>query len=144
MPRRGCHRIPDLADPVTTGRSHPTSLVVCNRARSYLLVGVALAAWTPDAHAQRIPWIVLPLAASPILAVLLCAALGVVTRSWSRGLGNTALVAVWVTWFWAASNYSDSDWLVWASVLALGLHSIAMAFAIGLRAFRRARGQNGN
>lgn len=110
-----------------------------NQATALLLMGVALAAWPPDAHAQRIPWIVLPLAASPVIAVLLCVAVGVVTKSWLAGLGNTALVIIWVSWFWAASNYSTSDWLVWASMLALGLHAIAMAAFVVLRVARRAQ-----
>jgi uncharacterized membrane protein YcjF (UPF0283 family) len=102
-------------------------------------MGIALAAWPPDAQAQRIPWIVLPLAASPIIAVLLSVALGVVTKSGLVGLGNTVLVSIWVSWFWAASNYSTSDWLVWASMLALGLHAIAMVALIVLRGVRRVR-----
>ena len=101
-----------------------------------------LAAWPPDAHAQRTPWIVLPLAASPIIAVLLSAVLGAVTRSWLVGLANTALVILWVIWFWGASNYSTSDWLVWASIVALGLHTLVIAWFIVLTVFRRKRVRN--
>lgn len=109
-----------------------------NRAVALFLASGTLAFWSPAAHAQKIPWIVLPLAASPVLAVLLSAALGIATKSWSVGLGNTALVMVWVVWFLAASSYSTYDLVVWASVLALGLHSFVMVCFIVLHAFRRA------
>ena len=79
----------------------------------------------------------LPLAAAPIIAVLLSVALGAVARSWLVGLGNTALVVFWVVWFWVASKYSASDWLVWASIVALGLHSLAVILFIVLHVFRR-------
>jgi uncharacterized membrane protein len=110
-----------------------------NRVAALLLTSGALAFWPPDAHAQKIPWIVLPLAASPIVAVLLSVVLGVATKSWSVGLGNTALVIVWVVWFVAASNYSTSDLVVWASIVAVGLHSLVMVWFIVLHAFGRAR-----
>jgi hypothetical protein len=47
-----------------------------------------------------------------------------------------------VTWFVAASNYSTSDLLVWASIAALGLHSLVMVWFIALHAFRRVRARN--
>lgn len=113
------------------------------RAAAILLASGALAFWPPDAQAQKIPWIVLPLAASPLLAVLLSAALGIVTRSWAVGLGNTALVIIWVAWFAAASNHSTSDLLIWASIVALGLHALLMLWFIALHSFRRRRMRNG-
>jgi hypothetical protein len=112
------------------------------RASTLLLASTALAAWSPNAHAQRIPWIVLPLAASPIIAVLLSVVLGALARSWLVGLGNTALVVFWVVWFWVASNFSTSDWLVWASIVALGLHSLVVAWFIVLHLFRRVRARD--
>ena len=116
--------------------------VMSKRATTLFLVIGALAAWPPDAHAQRIPWIVLPLAASPIIAVLLSVGLGVATRSWLVGFGSTALVIFWVIWFWVASNHSTSDWLIWASIVALGLHSLAILWFIVLHMFRRRKARN--
>jgi hypothetical protein len=101
-----------------------------------------LVSWPSYAHAQRIPWIVLPLAASPIVAILLSIALGAVTKRWVVGVGNTLLVSFWVIWFWTASNYSTSDWLVWASILALVLHSTVIVCLVAIHAFRRARKRN--
>lgn len=95
-----------------------------------------------DAHAQEIPWIVLPLAASPIVAFLLAAALGVVAGSWSVGLGNAALVIVWVVWFVATSMHATADLVIWASIAALGLHSLVMLWLIVLRKIRRVRVRN--
>jgi len=108
-----------------------------------LLLATGILAFLPlNAHAQRIPWIVLPLAASPVIAVLLAVALGVVSRSWSVGLTNAALVIVWVVWFVAASKLSTADLVIWASIVALGLHSLVMLWLIVLRAFRRVRVRN--
>ena len=108
------------------------------RAAALLLAGGALALLPPDAHAQKVPWIVLPLAVSPVIALLLSVALGVVKKSWLVGIANTTLVIVWVAWFVAASSYSTSDPLIWASIVALGLHLLAMACLIALHAARRA------
>jgi hypothetical protein len=113
-----------------------------SRRAAALLATGTLAFWPSVAHAQRIPWIVLPLAASPFVAVFLSAALGAATKSWRVGLGNTVLVIVWVFWFVAASKYSTSDLLVWAPIGALGLHSLVMPCLIVLYALRRLRARN--
>ncbi|MGH7165815.1 MAG: hypothetical protein ACREIS_09870 [Nitrospiraceae bacterium] len=112
------------------------------RAAALLLASGSFALWPSDAYAQKVPWIVLPLAVSPVLALSLSVALGVVTRSWLVGLGSTGLVIVWVAWFAAASKYSTSDFMVWAPIVALGLHSIGMVWLIGLHVFRRARSRD--
>ena len=112
------------------------------RAATLLLTSGTLAFWPSVAHAQRIPWIVLPLAASPFVAVFLSAALGAANKSWRVGLGNTVLVVVWVVWFVAASHYSTSDLLVWAPIAALGLHSLVMLGLIVLYALRRLSARN--
>jgi hypothetical protein len=110
-----------------------------NRAAALLLATGSLALWPLDAHAQKIPWIVVPLALSPVLAVFLSAVLGVVTKSWLVGIASTGIVAAWVVWFAVASKYSTSDLLVWAPIMALGLHLIVMIPWIVLLVFRRAR-----
>ena len=104
-----------------------------------LLAGAALASWPTHAWAQKIPWIVLPLAASPLLALLLSAFVGVLTKSWRVGLGNAALVAGWVAWFVATSHYSTADLPIWASMVALGVHTLAMAGFVAWRVLRRLR-----
>lgn len=113
-----------------------------NRALALFLASVSFAVWPLQAYAQKIPWIVLPLAASPLLAVCLSAVLGVMTKSWLVGLGNTALVILWVFWFVAASKFSTSDLLVWAPIGSLGLHSIVIVYLIVLRVVHRARVRN--
>ena len=105
-----------------------------------LLLATGILAFLPlDAHAQRIPLTALWLAASPVMALILAAALGSVARSWSVGLANAALVIVWVVWFVAASKVSTVDLVIWASIVALGLHSLVMLCLIVLRTFRRVR-----
>ncbi len=96
------------------------------RSTAILLAGSSIALWSLDAHAQKLPWIVLPLAASPVIAVVLSVALGVAARSWRVGLANVALVIVWVSGFVAASSTSDSDLMAWAPIVALGLHALVM------------------
>ena len=114
-----------------------------NRLIAHCLTTAVLLSWPPHAHAQRIPWTVLPLAASPVVAVLLALALGAATKSWLVGLGNTALVIFWVVWFWVASNSTTSDWLVWMSIAALGLHTLVMVWFIVLHILRRVRTRSG-
>jgi len=112
------------------------------RGAAFLVAAGALALSPLDAHAQKVPWVVLPLAASPLLAMLLAVALGVAARSWTVGLKNAGLVVVWVVWFFLASKYVPSDPVIWASIAALGLHCLVMIFLLLRRAFRRARGRS--
>ncbi len=107
------------------------------RTAALLLVSGMLATWSLDAQAQKIPWIVLPLAASPIIALFLSIAVGFARKSWLAGLGNTALVVLWVAWFVAASRHSTSDLLTWLPMVALGLHTLAMAVWIVAHLIRR-------
>ena len=112
------------------------------RAAALLVVGGSIVIWPLDAQAQKIPWIVLPLAFSPVVAVLLSVGLAAATRSWIVGGGNISLVVVWVAWFVAASKYSTSDLVVWAPIMGLGLHLIAMIWLLALHAVRRRRARN--
>jgi hypothetical protein len=113
------------------------------RVAALLLVGCAFVLWSSDAHAQKIPWIVVPLAVAPIIAVVFSVALGLATKSWMVGLGNTGLVFVWGFWFVAASKYSESDLMVWGAIAALGLHLLVMVSLVVQHAVRRARIRRG-
>lgn len=104
-----------------------------------LLASCAFVLWSSDAHAQEIPWIVLPLAAAPLVGVVFSVALGFITKSWMVGLGNTVLVFVWGGWFVAASKYSKSDLIIWGAIAALGLHLLVMVSLVVQHAIRRAR-----
>jgi hypothetical protein len=112
------------------------------RGAAFLLATGTLALLPLNAYAQKVPWIVLPLAVSPLVAIILAGALGVAARSWSIGLKNTGLVIVWVVWFVIAAKYIPSDPVIWASIVALGLHCIVMLFLIVRHASRRARSRS--
>lgn len=107
------------------------------RIAAFLPAAGILAVFPPDAYAQRVPWIVLPLAASPLVALVLAAVVGVAARSWSIGLKHAGLVIFWVVWFLVASKYVPSDPVIWASLVALGVHCLVMLFLIVRHAFRR-------
>lgn len=109
------------------------------RAVALVLATSAAVFFPSDAHAQQIPWIVLPLVASPIFAFILATTLGVTAKRWSVGLRNVGLVIIWVIWFLAASRYSTSDLVIWASLVALAVHSLIMLWLIALHIFRRMR-----
>jgi hypothetical protein len=113
--------------------------LMTTRVAALLLASCAFVLWSSDAHAQKIPWIVVPLAAAPFIAVVFSVALGLMTRSWMVGLGNTGLVLVWGIWFVAASKHSDSDLMVWGAIAALGLHLLVMVSLVVQHAIRRAR-----
>lgn len=112
------------------------------RATALLLAGSALVSWSPDAHAQRIPWFVLPLAALPVVALRLSLVLGTIGRRWRAAAANAALVTLWIAWFALASNHATSDWRIWASIGAVGLHAVGMGWFIALGAFRRMKGRS--
>lgn len=95
-----------------------------------LLAATALLLVSSPAHAQKVPWIVLPLAASPFLALVLAAAVGVAAKSWRVGWLNAALVFVWVAWFIGSSNYATSDFVIWASIAALAIHVLVMLWRL--------------
>lgn len=109
------------------------------RVAALLLASCAFILWSSDAHAQKIPWIVVPLAAAPIIAVVFSVALGLTKKSWMVGFGNMGLVLVWGIWFVAASKYSESDLMVWGAIAALGLHLLVMLWLMVQHAIRRAR-----
>lgn len=111
--------------------------LMTTRVAALLLASCAFVFWSSDAHAQKIPWIVVPLAAAPIIAVVFSVALGLMTKSWMVGLGNAGLVLVWGIWFVAASKYSDSDLTVWGAIAALGLHLLVMVWLVAQHAIRR-------
>ena len=121
LPNLAFTRTPLAASPCP--RWAPLSSVVRlnTRVAALLLASCAFVLWSSDAYAQKIPWIVVPLAAAPIIAVVFSVALGLMTKSWMVGLGNTGLVFVWGVWFVAASKYSESDLMVWGAIAALGL-----------------------
>lgn len=102
---------------------------------AFLLAAGPLLLLPSDAHAQKVPWIVLPLAAAPLVAFMLAVILALAARSWSVGLANTGLVFVWVAWFVVASKYVPSDWVIWGSIVALGAHCLVMLLRILRRAF---------
>ncbi|MGD8476787.1 MAG: hypothetical protein PVH05_13860 [Burkholderiales bacterium] len=110
-----------------------------NRFATIFLTTGALAFMPSDAYAQKVPWIVLPLIASPVVAIALAVIFGIVARSWLIALKNIALVIGWVVWFLAASEFPAPDLVIWASIAALGFHSLIMLWLIMLYAFRRAR-----
>ncbi len=91
------------------------------------LTGIALAACSVDAHAQKLPWIVVPLAALPLVALFLSLVVGIVCGSWRAGLGNAALAILWTAWFVVSARSSMSDPLTWVPAAALALHTLAMA-----------------
>lgn len=102
------------------------------------LAGLALC-WPPEAHAQRIPDIVVVLAAMPLLAVILAVVLGIVARSWRTGAVHFGLTVVWVVWFVLAAKHLTSDWANWAPIGALAIHLLAMACLIAWCGLRRRR-----
>ncbi|HEV8554082.1 MAG TPA: hypothetical protein VGR65_11975 [Casimicrobiaceae bacterium] len=112
------------------------------RVAALLLVSCAFVLWSSDAHAQKIPWIVVPLAVAPIIAVVFSVALGLATKSWMVGLGNTGLVFVWGVGLWPhPSTPNRTSWF--GAIAALGLHLLVMVSLVVQHAIRRARIRGG-
>jgi hypothetical protein len=114
----------------------PFGCTIPGKRAALALAGFALC-WPPQAHAQRIPDIVVVLAAMPLLAVILAVALGIVTRSWRTGAVHLGLTVLWVLWFVLAAKHLTSDWANWAPIVALAIHLLAMACLIVWTGLRR-------
>ncbi len=82
------------------------------------------------AYGQNIPPIIAALAISPLFALLLAVALGVISRSWLLGAVHAGLIAVWVLLFGIASYWVENDYVIWTPLALYGLHAVIMVVLI--------------
>lgn len=97
--------------------------------RMAAFVMLALAAAPAHAHGISV-WIVVA-ALSPLLVLILIAIYGLLTRSWRAALAHTAILAVWVAWFWLASNHNEvrlfglpTDYVIWTALALYAAHAL--------------------
>ena len=90
------------------------------------IIGVG---WAAEAHAQQIPDVVIGLVLSPVILIVLSILLALVTKSWKLGLKSVLVCVFWVSWFILASIFFESDPLIWAPIIGLGVHiSVLVVF----------------
>ena len=89
------------------------------------------------AHAIHPIWVIGAL--SPLILLLLVVFMAWLARSVRLGVAHAILLAIWVTWFWLASNFVTNDYLIWAPLVAYAVQSLVIVALIVRHAFARAR-----
>jgi FtsH-binding integral membrane protein len=111
-------------------------LTVARKGTSLLATIVGIG-WAAEAHAQRIPEIAIALAVSPLILFVLSVVLAVVAKSLKLGLKSVLLCVFWVAWFILASKFIESDAIIWAPIIGLGIHLFVLVIFIGWRLVSR-------
>jgi len=100
---------------------------------------VALAALPLPAYAQYIPpWLVVA-ALSPLVVLVLCAALGIAARSVRAWLVHSGLVILWVALFVLAAQLVENDYVIWTPIVLYVAHAMLVLGLIVVAIVRRAR-----
>jgi len=77
------------------------------------------------------------LAVSPLLAILLAVALGIVSRSWQIGAAHAGLIVVWVLLFAIASYWVENDYIIWTPLVLFAVHAVTLLILLAKAAVRR-------
>lgn len=99
-----------------------------------IIVGIG---WAAEAHAQRIPDFVIALAVSPLILFVFSIVLAVVAKSWKLGFASVLVGVFWVAWFILASIFIESDPIIWAPIIGLGIHLFVLVVFTGWRLVSR-------
>jgi hypothetical protein len=85
-------------------------------------------------------------ALSPLLVLVLVAAYGWLARSLRVAFLHACLQAIWVIWFWSASNLNEAtllgvstDHVIWAAFALYVLHALLLLILVLVHASRRLR-----
>ncbi len=104
------------------------------------IFAVVLALIPVSAHAQYIPpWLVVG-ALSPLLVLLLCIILGLLTRSVRVGALHAAFVIAWVVLFSLASYCVENDYVIWTPLALYLLHTALLFVLIVVQIGKRITG----
>ena len=104
------------------------------------IFAVILGSLPGSAHAQYIPpWLVVG-ALSPLLVLLLCIILGLLTRSVRVGALHAAIVLAWVVLFSLASYFVENDYVIWTPLALYLLHSALLVVLIVVQIAKRIAG----
>jgi len=98
----------------------------------------ALAALPLPAYAQYIPPWLVAAALSPLLVLVLCAALGIAARSVRAWLVHSGLVLLWVTLFVLAAQLVENDYVIWTPIVLYAAHAALVLGLIVAALLRRA------
>lgn len=108
---------------------------------STTVLAIGLGAVSIPAHAQYVPLWMVAAALSPILVLVLCLVLGLVTRSFRVGARHAAFVVNWVVLFILASYFVENDYVIWTPLALYVLHSILLSVLIIVGICRRIAGR---
>ena len=109
-----------------------------------LTIAAVLGAASAPAHAHGVPVWMFVAAASPLLVLILVLLYGWIARKARAALVHAALVVVWVTWFWLASNYHEvtllgipTDYVIWAALFLYTAHALVLVGLVITQLIRR-------
>ena len=106
-------------------------------ARLATISAIVLGVLPSVAYAQYIPPWMIAVALSPILALLLCVVLGILTRSLKTGAIHAALIISWVVLFSLASYFVENDYVIWAPLALYVMHCALLLVLIVVAIARR-------
>ena len=90
--------------------------------------------------AQRVPMIVLVLAAVPVVNILLAIVYAFVSASARNLMAHIGLALLWLVLFWIFASYTGSDFLAWLPVGLSVVHSLWL-IVFGVRTLVQKRRQ---
>jgi hypothetical protein len=111
--------------------------------RRFLLL--ALLGFAPiPAYAHGVPVWMFVAALSPLLVLMLIAVYGWLARTPRTAFVHALLQAIWVIWFWGASNSNEvallgvsTDYIIWTAFALYVLHTILIVVLVFVHASRR-------
>lgn len=106
-------------------------------------MAVFLATFSIQAYAQYVPTWLIAAVLSPILVLILCIILGLITQSIRIGAVHAAFVFAWIVLFSLAAYFVENDYVIWTPLVLYILHSalllVLIVVALAKRIAARAR-----
>jgi intracellular septation protein A len=103
--------------------------------------GVVLGVLPITAHAQYLPPWLIAATLSPVLVLLLCIILGVLSRSIRIGATHAAFVLAWVVLFSLAAYFVENDYVIWTPLALYVLHAVLLLVLIAVEIAKRISGR---
>lgn len=98
------------------------------------------------AYAHGVPVWMFVAMFSPLLVLVFIAVYGWLARAPRAAFVHAFLQAIWVVWFWGASNHNEvtllgvsTDYVIWAAFALYVLHTLLIAGLVLVHASRRLR-----
>ena len=108
------------------------------------VIAAFLGTVSAPAHAHGIPVWMFVAAISPVFVLILVVLYGWLARTLRRAFVHAVLFAIWVCWFWLASNHQEvtllglpTDYVIWTALALYSLHVLLLVSLVIVHLFRR-------